>query len=62
MSSKNYNLLTGLIFAFIAILHLCRVVLGWEAVIADWYMPMWLSWVAVVVAGFLAYQGIKNGK
>ena len=62
MSLKNYFLLTGLIFMIIAILHLARIILGWEAAIAGWSMPMWVSWLAVVIAGFLAYQGVKNGK
>lgn len=50
---------TAVIFLIIAVLHLMRVVLGWYAEIGGWTVPFWLSWVAVIIAGFLAYVGFK---
>ena len=43
------------IFTVIAGLHLLRALLGWEAVIGGWSVPGWVSWLALGVAGFLAY-------
>ena len=62
MSNKNYSLLTGGFFMIVGILHLSRLLLGWEAMIGGWLVPMWVSVVAVVVTGCLAYQGFKNSK
>lgn len=62
MNGKNYNLLTGVIFLVIAVLHLLRLVYGWEAVIGGWTVPIWLSWIAVAVAGYLSYQGLRMHK
>lgn len=55
-----YMTVSTAIFGLIAVLHLARVLLGWDAAIGGWEVPMWLSWGAVVVAGFLAYTGYKH--
>jgi len=60
MNQKTFSLLAGLIFLIIAVLHVARSVWGWDAVIGGWQVPMWVSWVAIVGAGFLAYQGLKK--
>ena len=59
MSSKAYLLVSAVIFLAIAVLHLLRAVYGWEAVIGGWAVPMWLSWVSLVVAGYLAWSAKK---
>jgi hypothetical protein len=59
MNSKTFALVAGVIFALVALLHLLRIVLGWPAVIGGWAVPMWLSWVALVVSAALAYFGLK---
>ena len=43
MSEKTFNLLAGIIFAVVALLHLLRIYMGWLVVIADWSVPMWVS-------------------
>ncbi len=58
MTQQTYSLTTGVIFLAIAILHLVRLVLGWRVFIAGAAMPLWASWMALIFAGFLAYQGI----
>jgi Mn2+/Fe2+ NRAMP family transporter len=35
------------------------LIFGWRATVGDWSVPMWLSWVAVVVTGALAYFGFR---
>lgn len=52
---------TGAIFSLIALLHLARIALQWDATIAGWNVPMWLSWIAAPLAGFLGYSGLKRG-
>ena len=62
MNRKTFSLVTGAIFSVIAVLHLLRAVLGWNAVIGSFTIPMWLSWVAIVAAAFLAYNAFKLAK
>ena len=59
MSRKAYFAVTGIIFLAIAILHLLRIIFGWSPVVEGWAVPVWLSWVALVVAGWLGYEGLR---
>lgn len=52
-------MLAGVIFALVALIHLLRIYKGWAAVIGGWTVPMWVSWLGLVVAGGLAYFGIS---
>ena len=59
MSRRAYLLVSAAIFCLVALLHLGRIVFGWSAVIGGWNIPMWLSWVGLIVAGALAYFGFS---
>jgi hypothetical protein len=59
MSQRLFSLVTGAIFACIALLHLLRIFFGWEAMIGGWVVPAWLSWVALPIAAYLAYEGFR---
>jgi len=62
MSLKIYLKTAGAIFLIIAVLHLMRLVLGWSADLQGWSVPPWLSAVALVVAGYLPYEGFRLSK
>lgn len=62
MTQKDYAKVTGVIFLLIALLHLLRIVLGWSAVIAGWMIPVWVSWVALVVSAYLSYTAFRLSK
>lgn len=55
MDRNTYAMASGVIFAAIAVLHAARIFYGWSAEIGGWAVPMWLSWAALVIAGYLAY-------
>ena len=59
MSQKAFSLVAGLFFSLIAVGHLLRIVYSWSLQIADWTAPMWASWLAVIVAGFLGIAGLQ---
>ena len=42
------------VFALVALLHVLRLVFGWEVMIQGSSVPMWVSVVGVVIAGSLA--------
>lgn len=60
MNQKIFNLTTGTIFLIIGILHFLRVLNSWPVNIGIFTVPMWLSWIAVALAGYLAYHGLKR--
>ncbi len=59
MSQKTFSLVAGVIFLVMAIMHVLRLVLKWEAVVNGGTVPMWVSWVGVPIAGYLAYEGFR---
>ena len=64
LSKTFYSYLAYLLLLFflIFILHLARIIFGWDAVIGGVAIPMWVSWIAAAVAAFLLYQGYKFKK
>ena len=62
MSQKTFCLTAGALFAAIAVLHLLRLVFGWAAQIGGWVVPSWISIVALLVAAFLSYEGLRLSK
>jgi len=60
MESKTVMQISGTIFAIIAVLHLLRAILGWEANIAGLSIPTWASWIALIVSGYLAYLNFTS--
>lgn len=59
MKYKLYYTTVAIIFSVITIVHLARIAQQWEAVIGNYAVPMWVSWAAVVIAGYLAIRGFQ---
>lgn len=59
MTQRTFVKVASVIFAVIAVLHALRLVLRWEAVVGGWAVPVWISGLALVVAGYLAYAGFR---
>jgi len=60
MNQKTFNSTTGVIFLVIGILHILRIANSWPASIGTFVIPMWLSWIAGLLAVYLAYHGLKR--
>ena len=59
MNPKTFLAVSAVIFLFIGILHLIRAILSWNAVIGNFELPLWFSYVLGLVALFLSYHGFK---
>ncbi len=57
MSEHAYSLTVAIVFLLIALGHLVRLVFGVPVVVLGVSIPLWASGVAVLVMGFLAYEG-----
>ena len=62
MTQRAFNTIAGTIFLLVAILHALRLLFSWHASIGSWIIPMWVSWVGVVLAGGLAYTALSLKK
>ena len=56
-NNKWYFILSSVLFTTIAMAHLARIIFMLEATIGGFVLPLWISGVAVVVAGYLATRG-----
>lgn len=54
MSQRTFLGVSGTIFGIIAVLHLLRIIYGWPAQIGTFVVPTWLSWLSLLIAGYLA--------
>jgi hypothetical protein len=56
MAGKPFTTIAILFFSLIAFAHLLRVFFGAEVVVNGIYIPLWVSGVAAVISGGLAYM------
>ena len=57
MNQGAFVLVTSSIFALIAVLHALRLIYGWNVTIEEWTVPVWVSAVGFLIAGYLAPPG-----
>ena len=50
------------LFLVVAIMHLLRIILGWQVEIGGLSIPFWASWLTLPVAGVLAYFGFTQDR
>jgi hypothetical protein len=53
-STRVYLLITGVIFGFVAVMHLLRVLNGWSFEIGPILLPIWMSWGGFIAAAALS--------
>ena len=55
MKERMYLVLAGAVFTVIAVGHLVRVVYSGDVSVFGWDVPVYVSWIGVVVSTYLAY-------
>ena len=51
---NKIHAVAGTVFVLVAVLHLLRIGFNLPLSLGTWQIPLWLSWLAVVLTGFLA--------
>jgi len=59
MNTKAYLIVSTIIFAVVAVMHLLRLVLGWSVVLGMTSVPLWVSMLAVLVSASVAIWGLS---
>jgi len=62
MNIKAYCRVSAIIFAVVALAHLARLFYGWSVIIDAATIPMFVSWMGLVVTGGLAYWGFQGSR
>ena len=53
------GLISGIIFAIIAIVHILKLFMGWSITFNGHEVPIWASWVTLVIAIIMAVWDLK---
>jgi len=59
LRERSYFMFVGIIFGIVAAAHIVRVFFGLDLVMHGWEVPMWLSWVGVIVITYLSYMSFR---
>ncbi len=56
----KYTIVSGVVFGVIALVQLVRAVNQWSVQIGSFNVPVWASWIAVVVASSLCIWAFRS--
>ena len=59
MKTNAYELVSALIFALVAVMHLVRLLQGWPVMLGTMMVPLWASILAIVVSAAVAIWGFS---
>lgn len=59
MEHSRYCVISGLLFALVAVGHLLRVTNGWPAQVNGMAIPMWVSWLGTIGPAALAVWAFR---
>jgi hypothetical protein len=59
MKSQFYLLISAVIFALVAILHLVRLISHWSVQIGAFAVPLWGSWLGLFIASALSIWAFR---
>lgn len=59
MKEYLYYQTVAIVFSVIGIVHLVRALQGWEIEVSGAAIPVWVSWAAFIIAGYLAIRGFQ---
>ena len=62
MTHRTFSLVTAALFSLMALLHAVRILRGWHVTVEGAVMPIWISWIGLAIAAYLAYQGFLLSK
>lgn len=59
MNSRQYILISGLLFCLVALAHLLRIIYSLQIQVEAYSVPMFASWVGLIVPGALALWALR---
>jgi hypothetical protein len=62
MTQRTFFLIAAAVFSLIALGHAIRLLFGWHVTIENVVVPVWISWIGLAIAGYLAYEGFSLGR
>jgi hypothetical protein len=61
-NERLFHNAAGVIFTLVALLHLSRILFGWQFSLGSWEVPYWLNGLGTIITGLLAYISFHLGR
>jgi hypothetical protein len=62
MTPRIFCLIAAVVFSLISLGHFLRLLFGWHVTVERVVVPMWISWIGLAVATYLAYLGFRASR
>ena len=62
MTPRIFCLIATAVFFLIALGHAIRFLFGWHVTVESVVVPVWISWIGLAIAGYLAYEGFRSSR
>jgi hypothetical protein len=59
MTPRIFSLIAAAVFLLIALGHALRLLFGCHVTVENVVVPIWISWIGLAIAAYLAYQGFR---
>ncbi len=59
MSNRQYLVVSATLFSLVALAHFLRLVNAMTVTVADYVVPMYVSWVGTIVPALLAVSALR---
>lgn len=60
--SKPFTWIAAAIFAVVALIHAVRVFTNFQVILGSHHIPMWVSYVGIVVPAFLSWMLCREAR
>ena len=57
---RPYEVVSGVVFAVVAVAHALRAAQAWTIHVDAWSIPVWASWVAALAAASLSVWAFRR--
>ncbi len=63
MIPRIFCFIAAAVFSLLALGHAIRLIFGWHVTVEkNMVVPVWISWIGLAIASYLAYQGIRSSR
>ena len=62
MKKDNFYAAAGTVFLFAGIIHLARLIFGWDLTLDGWVVPKFISILLATVTLYLSLEAFKHDK
>jgi len=59
MQEKTYFIVSAIVFAALAVLHILKLAYGWTMQLGNFAVPIWASWTCLIITGYLSYVALR---